>query len=151
MRLAATLCAAIVASPVVVLAAEPAADAIVRKQVTVSGKNDEWTSVDLKVAKGDILLIKAAGQVVVGSWTGAVDANGAPGNGYGMLVMKVGAESGNIQVGKKAYFVADENTGSVKVKVYDTKYGDNSGSLTVEVIKIPAGAIPEVQVVAQDE
>ncbi|MCP3058113.1 hypothetical protein LXT21_04920 [Myxococcus sp. K38C18041901] len=47
--------------------------------------------------------------------------------------------------------MADENAGSVKAKLYDTKYGDHSGSLTVEGIKIPAGAILEAQVVTQDE
>lgn len=151
MRRAIALGLALVVSPSVVLAAAPGANAIVHKQVTVSGKNDEWTSVDLKVAKGDILLIKAEGQVVVGSWTGAVDADGAPGDNYGRLVMKVGSESGNIGVGKKAYYVADESTGSVKVKVYDTKYGDNSGSFTVTVIKIPAGAVPPAEAVKIDE
>jgi hypothetical protein len=129
-----------------VFAAAPAEN-ITRIALTVAGGNDEWSTTNLKVAPGDILLIKASGTVTVGSYLGKTGPDGANG-GVGQLQLKIGASAVH-PVGSVRYITVTE-AGTAKLRVYDTKYQDNSGEYAVEVIRIPVSLIPEAQqVVAQ--
>ena len=122
--------------------AAPQSNSITRHALTVAGANDEWTTTTLKVVPGDILLIKASGEVSVGSYLGNSTPDGIQ-NGIGQLQLKIGASSVQ-RAGSMSYIIVKE-TGVVKLRVNDTKYSDNSGEYAVEVIHIPALLIPEAQ------
>lgn len=127
--------------------AAPQADNITRHTLTIAGANDEWTTTSLKVAPGDILLIKASGAVTVGSFIGQTTPDGIE-KGIGQLQLKIGATSVQ-RVGSVRYISVTE-TGTAKLRVYDTNYQDNSGEYAVEVIRIPASLIPNAQPVAAE-
>jgi hypothetical protein len=124
---------------------------IVHKTVAVSGRNDEWTSADIKISPGDRVLVVAAGKVKVGAFIGEVNADGnnpANTNSLGRLDMKVGTGT-VIPVGKR-WFGGSDEPGTVKFRVHDTSYTDNGGAFEVDVIVIPPNAIPEpIKVAAQ--
>ncbi len=143
----------LVAASFVARAEEACTCGILHKTVQVSGRNDEWTTADLKIKPGDRVLVVASGQVLVGSFTGRVDADGAgaPHNNtsaLGRLEMKVGTGT-VVSVGKR-WFGGVNEPGSVKFRVHDTDYGDNGGAYDVDVIVIPPTAIPEPLKVAAD-
>lgn len=115
------------------------------KTITVKGKNDEWTDSGLKIEAGDLVVVKAEGEVLIGSWAGKVNANGQNNHvdGLGRLTMKVG-ETGLERIGKRGFVEGDgELVGAIKFKVHDKKYEDNDGAFTVTVTRIPACAIPK--------
>lgn len=127
--------------------AVPPAEKITRYALTIAGGNDEWTTTTLKVAPGDILLIKATGAVTVGSYLGQTGPDGTNG-GIGQLQLKIGATA--VQpVGSVRYITVAE-AGTAKLRVYDTNYQDNLGEFAVEVIRIPASLIPEAQKVVAE-
>lgn len=130
----------------VIFAAVPA-EKITRHTLTVAGGNDEWTTTTLKVAPGDILLIKATGSVTVGGFLGKTNPDGNNG-GVGQLQMKIGATAVH-PVGSVRYISVTE-AGTAKLRVYDTNYQDNSGEYAVEVIHIPVSLIPEAQQVVAE-
>lgn len=136
----------LVSAAPVVLAAPPH-EKIERIRVTVNCANDEWTAIPLSVESGDLVFVEASGQCLVGSWTGKVGPDGQIGhpgqpNGNGMLTMKVG-DSGSIPVGSH-YFLNAPESGPVKLRVHDTKYGDNGGELTAVITRVPAGMLPKL-------
>ncbi len=132
--------------PAVAQAAVPA-EKITRHALVIAGGNDEWTTTTLKVAPGDILLVKATGAVTVGSYLGKTGPDGTNG-GIGQLQLKIGATS--VQpVGSVRYITVTE-AGTAKLRVYDTNYQDNSGEFAVEVIRIPVSQIPEAQQVVAE-
>ncbi len=122
-------------------------DKIEHKTVIVASTNDEWTSTKLRIMEGDIIVIIAAGTVRVGEWTGDVDADGAS-NGDGALYGKIGVGAGFL-VGAKNVWVSD-NEGTLKLKIRDGVYSDNSGNFEVRVIRIPPEAIPDSEIVEAD-
>lgn len=117
-------------------------NSITRYSLTVAGANDEWTSTTLKVVPGDILLIKASGEVTVGAYLGKTTPDGTQ-NGIGLLQLKIGASTVQ-RAGSMSYIIVTE-IGTAKLRVYDTKYPDNSGEYKVEVIRIPSSLIPDAQ------
>lgn len=150
-RIAAVLSAALLLGAVPTLASEK----ISREQVTVKGQNDEWTETGITVAEGDVILIEATGKVLVGSWTGEVEANGeselnpSKADINGRLVFKIGTE-GARAAGQRA-FVVSKDAGPLKLKVHDKKYTDNKGAFEVSVIKIPSALIPKPAVAADSK
>jgi hypothetical protein len=128
---------------------------MVSKVVKVNGRNDEWTSADVKVQPGDLIIVLASGKVKVGNWTGEVEADGvnggsgAPsGSNLGRLQMKVG--TGTMFFVGKRWFGGVPDPGHLKLRVYDTKYDDNSGSYEVYVLVIPKGVVPQPTRVAEE-
>jgi hypothetical protein len=127
-------------------------DAIQSRKLTLDARNDEWVSTGLHVQRGDLVLVFAAGQVTVGAFTGKVDAEGAgkkDGPGYGRVEMKVGTGT-VVKTGKRWVGTFDEDSASVKLRVWDTDYHDNKGQYAVVVLVIPSGAIPEPTEVKAD-
>lgn len=120
---------------------------ISKNTINIAGANDEWTSTSLKVEPGDILLVRASGQIVVGSYLGRTGPDGTN-NGIGLLQLKIGAAT-VINVGSMRYVPITE-AGTAKLRVQDTNYRDNSGEFAVEVIRIPAAMIPEATPVVAD-
>lgn len=121
-----------------------AAGTITRKTIQVEGANDDYTSADITVKKGDVVLIGASGTVVTGSWMGPTDPNGHNGrcgesDKDGALMVKVGT-SGAMKAGKHLFLIARDHEGELKFKVRDTKYTDNRGAFTVDIIHIPHDA-----------
>lgn len=120
---------------------------ITRNTITVAAANDEWTSTTIKVEAGDILLIHATGEIVVGNYLGKTTADGTN-NGIGRLQLKIG-QTDVIPVGSVRYVPVTE-AGTAKLRVDDTNYRDNSGEFSVEVIHIPAAIIPEATPITAD-
>ena len=121
---------------------------ITHEEITVDGRNDEWTSAQVKVQPRDVILVFAHGKVKVGAWTGEVTPKGAPGNGNGRLEMKVG--TGTVVTVGDRWVGAFREPGVVKFRVYDTAYRDNSGAFRVNLIIIPADAFPPAVKVETD-
>lgn len=125
------------------------AGAIVRKTVVVEGTNDEWTPTTLKLEKGDVIVLLASGEVKVGDWIGKTSAAGSVSENQrgkvireGTLVIKAGSSAAK-PVGERKWFAGSSDFGgSVKIKVHDTGYGNNSGSYSVDTFVVPAVAVP---------
>ena len=119
--------------------------------VAVAAVNDEWTATNIRVAQGDILLTTENGnKIVVGNFLGSIGADGLPQSRdvniegvkltVGALELKVGNGAAQ-RIGSKGFVVINE-TGKIKLRIYDTDYRDNSGEYQVHIIRIPAGLIP---------
>jgi len=123
---------------------------IVSRVVKLDGRNDEWVSADLKVKPSDLVVVFVGGQVEVGKVTGKVTAAGDSGTGYGKVEMKIGTGT-VVTVGTRYTAVADDSlSGTVKFRVWDTNYRDNSGEYSAVIVVIPDSAIPEPKQVAAD-
>jgi hypothetical protein len=131
--------AALAAAGIATTAHAQVCPGIIHEEITVDGRNDEWTSAEVKVNPGDMVLVFARGKVKVGNFLGAVGPTGAK-SGEGRLEMKVG--TGNVLTVGERWVGAFARTGAVKFKVYDTNYRDNEGSFRVHLVIIPAGAFP---------
>lgn len=142
-----SVCAVAFISVALVSGAIAAENKITHRIFTVAATNDEWTQTNINVSPGDILITNEAGnKVIVGQFLGAVGANGIE-NGVGALYMKIGVGAGT-RIGAHGY-VQVNGSGVVKLRINDTKYSDNSGSFTVNIIHIPGSLIPLPQVVEQ--
>jgi hypothetical protein len=125
-------------------------------QFQLAAGNDEWTTTGFKLAVGDLVVVFVAGSIRVNAVTGEVDANGRyattgreTSGGIGTVEGKVGA--GNpYPVGARFAFQADQ-PGTLKLRVRDVNYSDNSGSFTVTVVRIPAAAVPPVVMYTPEE
>lgn len=112
--------------------------------LTVAATSDEWTPTGLVVGASDYVIVRAAGVIRVGQYTGDVGANGSmPANiaaGSGFLEYKVGVEAGR-PAGEFGLHVP-RTGGELKLRVHDNRYEDNSGAFSVDVLIVPAEAIP---------
>lgn len=140
--------AVLLAVPLAASAQAQKCSAIIGRTLTVDSKNDEWVSAKLKVKQGDLVLVFAKGTVKVGEFTGRVDANGDKAESWGRLQIKIG--TGEIHTAGTQFMRVMEQDGSVKFRVWDTKYRDNDGKFEVVVFAIPTVAIPEPEVVEAD-
>lgn len=120
-------------------------DAIETRRVKLDAKNDEWVSAELKLKPDDLVVLFVKGEAVVGKHLGAVDASGSRGDGYGKVEMKVG--TGTVIATGPKYVGGITEGGTVKFRVWDTQYQDNSGGFEVYVIVIPFGVVPEPRLV----
>jgi hypothetical protein len=131
---------------ITVLAAAPVfAEGIERKSLSVEGANDDYTQTGLNVKKGDLVLIGASGVVSTGAFNGRTDPNGHFGrcgenDTDGALMYKVGPTAA--QKAGKHKLVVVQTDGELKFKVRDTKYSDNEGSYSVDVLRIPGHMKP---------
>jgi len=121
-------------------------------QFQLAAGNDEWTNTGFRLTQGDLVVIFASGTVTVGALMGQVDADGRnsrQATGIGFIEGKVG--SGNpFAVGQRFAFGADQ-VGTLKLRVHDTNYADNTGTFTVTVIRIPASQVPAVETYTPDD
>jgi hypothetical protein len=140
MRTVLVVVAALVVIPSAQAQPTPVCNGITHKMVTVDSRNPEWTDVNAVVQAGDIVLVGASGKVSIGKSSGEVDAKGVGGNGLGRLNLRIG-HGDVINTGKKWVGLAPES-GSVKLRVEDTNYSDNSGSYLVHVMIVPAAIVP---------
>jgi hypothetical protein len=115
-------------------------NSITHEELTIEGRNEEWTGAQARVQPGDLILVFVRGKVKVGAWTGEVNPKGASNSGLGRLEMKVG--SGTVVAVGDRWAGAFRDPGTVKFRVYDTRYRDNSGSFQVHLVIIPASALP---------
>jgi hypothetical protein len=107
--------------------------------VAVDSRNDEWTSAQIKVQVGDLVIVMAQGEAVIGAWFGKVGPNGHP-NGPGRLEMKIG--TGNVATVGEKWVGEVEVAGAVKFRIHDTDRKDDTGGYGVGIIVIPKGAVP---------
>ncbi len=122
--------------------------AITTRRLALDSRNDEWTSANLRVNPGDIVLLFAKGTVKVGNFTGRVDASGSKPEGWGKVQMKVG--TGEVLTTGPQWMRIMDQEGSVKFRVSDRDYRDNEGAFDLTVVVIPQAVIPEPQVVQAD-
>jgi len=112
---------------------------ISRNTLVVSAISEEWVSTDLQVLPGDILLVRASGTISVGGFLGKTGPDGTT-SGVGRLQIKIGTSFVE-NVGSLKY-VPVTVAGLARLRIDDSNYKDNSGELSVEVIRIPAKLIP---------
>lgn len=122
------------------------APAPVAHTVTIAGANDEWTSTGIKVAAGDLIVIFIGGKIVAGPVIGQVDANGRDNSGadvhLGFVEGKIGSGGTPFRVGQRFPFTAGDEVGTLRLRVSDTNYRDNSGSFTATIYLFPAAVVP---------
>jgi hypothetical protein len=115
---------------------------ISNQELTVDASNPEWTAAPIKVNEGDLLLVFASGRAKVAHpMMNELSPNGAP-NGAGRLEMQVG--TGTVASTGERWVGAFHDSGAVKFRVANKghKYQDFSGTYRVQLIVIPAGALP---------
>ena len=113
--------------------------------LTVAARDSNWTSTELTVDEGDLIAVRAAGTVVIGVFSREVDANGlAPGTSAGVgkayLELRIG-EGRAIPIGRSGSHEA-LTSGELQFRVHDLRYDDNAGAFHVDVVIVPATAIP---------
>lgn len=147
------------AAALVVLASLPAAAAAQSAEVAqckamsvrtllVDAKNDEWTSAQLKAQPGDMIIVIAEGEALLGSWLGKVGPAGFAdnkANPAGRLEMKIG--TGTVVVVGARWVGEMDAGGALKFRINDTTRGDNAGGYRVTLMAIPRAAIPPTVVV----
>jgi len=108
--------------------------------VSVDVRNDEWTAAKIKANPGDLIIVRAGGLVKIAhTLLGEVGPRGAP-NGSGRLDMKIGAKT-VVPIADR-WVGALREPGAFQFRVNAERYKDNSGAYRVNVIVIPAGALP---------
>jgi hypothetical protein len=124
-------------------------------QFQLAAGNDEWTTTGLKLAANDLVVVFATGNITVGPVVGQVDADGRNARlmatGVGYIEGKVGAGNPFPVGGRFTFTTSSEQIGTLKLRVHDSNYADNSGSFTVTVIRIPASALPPVEPYTPEE
>jgi hypothetical protein len=122
----------------------------------VSASSGAWLDAGLIAARGDLLVVTAAGRVEVTSddlspaaarpylTTSSVDANGIGGSRSkdGTLEMAVGSGPSE-SIGARGFLFAADS-GSVKLRVRARHPDRNAGSFRVEIVHVPALLIPAV-------
>src|SRR3982751_248564 len=113
--------------------------------LSVPARDSNWTPTELTVDEGDLIAVRAAGTVVIGVFSREVDADGwAPGTSAGMgkayLELRIG-DGGAVPIGRSGSHEA-LTSGELQLRVHDTRYDDNAGAFHVDVIIVPATAIP---------
>jgi hypothetical protein len=113
---------------------------ITNEVVSVDVRNDGWTPAAIKAKAGDLVIVRAQGKVKIAhTLLGEVTPMGNPG-GTGRLDMKVGTGA-VIPVGDR-WVGAFKDPGTIKFRINAERYQDNSGAYRVNVIVVPAGALP---------
>ena len=127
--------------------AAAAAQALGVRHITLSvpARDSEWTSTELTVDEGDLIAVRAAGTVVVGVFSREVDADGlAPGTSAGMgkayLELRIGGGRA-VPIGRSGSYEA-LTSGELQFRLHDVRYDDNAGAFHVDVVVVPATAIP---------
>ena len=115
------------------------AEAPIHKLVTVQAANDEWADTRVKVSAGDIILVVARGEVGLGGF-GGKHTNGGRAGHDGVLQIKLGTTT--VFDYRPSVFLVAQTDGQLKLRVRDTRYDDNSGSYSTNVIVIPGSSIP---------
>lgn len=113
--------------------------------LSVPARDSNWTSTDLTVDEGDLIAVRAAGTVVIGVFSREVDADGlAPGTSAGMgksyLELRIGAGRA-VPIGRSGSHEA-VSSGELQFRLHDMRYDDNAGAFHVDVVIVPATAIP---------
>lgn len=113
--------------------------------LTVPARDSSWTSTELTVDEGDLIAVRAAGTVVIGVFSREVDAAGlAPGTTAGVgksyLELRIG-DGRPVPIGRSGSHEA-LTSGELQFRFHDLRYDDNAGALHLDVIVVPATAIP---------
>ena len=112
---------------------------ILHKKIVVSAINDDWTRTGMVVEPKDMVVILAQGNARVRPWGDEVGPEGLE-TGAGKLEGKVGSAQ-PYWVGKSTAFIATER-GIVKFRIHDSRYDDNLGGFSVDVLVFAPKAIP---------
>lgn len=99
--------------------------------LSVAGNNSDWTSTGLVVQQDELVFGIATGKVAYAGW-GTPPAEPDT-KGSGGLEMRIGT---TVSAAGKAW-MADSQSGELKLRVRDGKYSDNSGAFGVLMIVLP--------------
>jgi hypothetical protein len=148
MRVAAWFASVIVLYGASFAAGAQVCSGITHEVVSVDVRNDDWTAAAIKAKPGDLIIVRASGLVKIAhTLLGEVAPRGT-GNGSGRLDMKVGTGAA-IPIGDR-WVGAFRDPGLIKFRINAERYQDNSGAYRVNVIVIPAGALPPAVKVEAD-
>lgn len=116
--------------------------------LTVAAGDSAWRATDLEIEEGDLLTIRASGLITIGRFARDVDPRGVPVGGSAALgtvylEYRIG-ESAAAPVGTTMATIATRS-GTLGLHVRDTRYDDNAGAFTVDVIAVPGALIPDVR------
>ena len=144
MRKLGTFCGLSIVLPV--FAAGAQALGVRHVALSVPARDSNWTSTELTVDEGDLIAIRAAGTVVIAVFSREVDADGlAPGTSAGVgksyLELRIGRGRA-VPIGRSGSYEA-LTSGELQLRVHDVRYEDNAGAFHVDVIVVPATAIPQ--------
>lgn len=114
------------------------ADCVDTASTQVEGANDEWASTGLSAEYGDVLITYATGKVKLGKFSGSTGPGGQS-NGSGALELKVGTSVFG-RIGAQAVQVLSGD-GELKLRVKDSKYDDNAGSFSVQLVRIRGNTV----------
>lgn len=122
------------------------------KDLTIEASDDEWTDTGISVSAGDLLVVGAEGRVTYSSFGNTATPWGRvtaePGTiDKELAAISVGSLVGRIGKGKPFKIGASlasqvSESGSLRLRVHDEKYADNSGSFAVSVLVVPATMLP---------
>jgi hypothetical protein len=113
---------------------------ITNELLAVDVRSNEWTAAKIQAKPGDLIIVRAGGTVrIAHTLLGEVTPRGNPG-GLGRLDMKVGTGT-VVPVGDR-WVGALRDPGTLRFRINAERYQDNSGAYRVNVIVVPAGALP---------
>jgi len=130
-----------IAASAALLAAAPAlaAGELVHRKLMVAAINDDWTRTSLSLEAGQLVIIMASGSAKVRPYGDGVGPQGLD-NGAGRLEGKIG-QAPAFTVGTSIAFYAKE-PGPLKLRIKDSRYDDNVGGYTIDLMVLDPVAIP---------
>ena len=102
--------------------------------IQVDGRKNDWTDTGLSLGPNDLLVGQAEGKVKIGEWSGQTEPTAT---GIGRLDVNI---DGNVGPTGKS-FVTTKVRGTVRLRIYDTDYSDNSGAYSVLLLVVPQAAL----------
>ena len=124
-----------------------AAGELVHRKLMVAAVNDDWTRAGLMLESGQLVVIMAQGSAKVRPYGDGVGPQGLD-NGAGRLEGKIGQAPPFLVGTSIAFYVKDP--GQLKLRIKDSRYDDNVGGYTVNVLVLEPVAIPAATVVPPD-
>ena len=113
----------------------------------VAAVNDDWTRAGLALQSGQLVVIMASGNAKVRPYGDGVGPQGMD-NGAGRLEGKIGQAPPFVVGTSIAFYVKD--TGQLKLRIKDSRYDDNMGGYTVDILVLEPVAIPAAVTVPPD-
>lgn len=96
----------------------------------LAANRGDWTSIDVSVGEHDLVVGDASGNVKYSKWQDSVDANAKGNGGLDVIV-------GNKQIALTKQFSFGGSAGSLRFRVRDDDWADNSGGYDISLIVIP--------------
>lgn len=120
---------------------------LIHRRLMVAAVNDDWTRAGLMLEPGQLVVIMAQGNAKMRPYGDGVGPQGMD-NGAGRLEGKIG-QVPPFLVGTSIAFYA-KDPGQLKLRIKDSRYDDNMGGYTVDILVLKPVAIPAATSVPAD-